>query len=250
MIRIWIRRTVDWEDEERAVSALTDPWLLPKIPVWDATFTMSYASFRRRVSEIARLNHSRVAGASPAAWEEIEDGDVVMPVDDDDWFAPDAGEVLGAQLDPGATGYLWQSRWVQVPFDVRHRLYLARRALFPRTPPKWICSTNNYAMVKGAGTREPLSSHIRASRWFAERLGRADGSVKEVEGAIGVANRTLGSQTTLSQRRMTISARQLAMKLRAHRRLYQRPVAEEIAWCRPYVAMMAELMEEIQVRSP
>ena len=99
-------------------------------------------------------------------WDEIPEGALVMPVDDDDWFVPGAAQALEAERDPDAIGYLWPSRWIQVPINLGHRLYLLRRRLLPRTPPKWICSTNNYAMVKGPEVKEALGNHIEASHWF------------------------------------------------------------------------------------
>jgi hypothetical protein len=248
VICIWIRRTVDWTDEEAAVAQLTDPWLLPKIPLWNATFNISYASFRRRVAEIADLNHSRVDGAARAGWGEIPEGALVLPVDDDDWFRPDAARVLAAELRPDVLGYHWPSRWVEVPIDLRHRLYLLRRRLLPGTPPKWLCSTNNYALIKGLGAKEPLGSHIRGSEWFEQRIASGDGSVRRIDATLSIANRTLASQTTLSQKRLTISRAELIRKYRRHRRLYARKLAPELAWAAPYLAMMAELMEELEVK--
>ncbi len=248
MIHIWIRRTVDWADEDRALAQLTDPWLIPKVPLWNSTFNISYQRFRQRVKEIAQLNHSRVEGAVASRWDEIPDGALVLPVDDDDWFIPGAARALEAEIDPEATGYLWTSRWIESPIDLGHRLYLLRRRLFPRTPPKWICSTNNYAMVKRPGTKAPLRSHIEASRWFEGPLARGDADVKTIDARLGVANRTLASQTTLSLRKQEISRGALLRKYRRYMKLYRRTLPPDLEWSRPYVAMMAELMAELEPR--
>jgi hypothetical protein len=248
VIHIWIRRTVDWADEEAAVAQLTDPWLKPKVPLWNATFNISYQRFRHRVAQIAQLNHSRVGGAVVSDWHEIPDGALVLPVDDDDWFTPGAARALDAEIDPGAIGYHWTSRWIEVPIDLGHRLYLLRRRLFPRTPPKWLCSTNNYAMVKSPDAKELLGSHIKASRWFEGPVQRGEASVKRIDGQLGLANRTLASQTTLSQRKYVIGRSELIRKYRRYRRLYEQPLAPELEWCRPYVAMMSELMGELEIR--
>jgi hypothetical protein len=248
VIHIWIRRTVDWDDEEAAMAQLTDPWLIPKVPLWNATFNLSYQQFRSRVAQIARLNHSRVEGAAVSEWDEIPDGAIVLPVDDDDWFAPRAARMLETEIDPEVVGYHWPSRWIELPIDLGHRLYLLRRRLFPRTPPKWLCSTNNYAMVKSAEAKEPLGNHIEASRWFEPLAERGDARVKRIDRQLGVANRTLASQTTLSQRKHVISRAELLRKYRRHLKLYDRPLPPDLDWCRPYVAKMAELMSELKIR--
>jgi hypothetical protein len=248
VIHIWIRRTVDWEDEDAALDQLTDPWLIPKVPLWNATFNISYQRFRYRVGQIAQLNHSRVEGAVRAEWHQIPDGALVLPVDDDDWFAPDAARALQRELDPGVTGYLWPSRWFEAPIDIRHKLYLVHRRLFPSTPPKWICTTNNYAVVKGPGAKALLGSHVGASRWFEGQLKRGDGSVKRIDGTLSVANRTLASQTTLSQRRLMIRRSELIRKFRRYRRLYDRPPPRELDWCQRYLKLMSELMGELELK--
>ncbi|HKJ35317.1 MAG TPA: hypothetical protein VKA36_02010 [Solirubrobacterales bacterium] len=250
MIYIWIRRTVDWADEQAALEALTDPWLLPKVPLWNETFDLSYQRFRLRVKEIAQRNHERVEGAVPAEWDEIPDDALVVPVDDDDWFRPDAARVLSEWLEPGVTGYHWPARWIEVPIDLGHRLYLLRRRLLPRSRPKWLCSTNNYAMYKRPGAKEPLGSHIEASRWFERRIESGDGTVRRVDAEISVANRTLASQTTLSQKRMEISRSELIRKYRRYVRLYSKPLPPGFEWAAPEVEEMAALMSELQVKQP
>jgi hypothetical protein len=246
LIYIWIRRTVDWADEEAAVAQLTDPWLLPKIPLWNKTFDMTYQRFRLRLTEIADLNHSRVAGAVRASWDEIPEDAIVLPIDDDDWFAPDAARTLAREAESAKTFYHWPARWLEVPIDLGHRMHLLRRRILPRTPPKWLCATNNYAMLKGPRSREILGNHLVASRWLEQRLD--DPAVKRLAEPLGLANRTLASQTTLSQRRLELRRSELLRKLRRHRRLYERALRTDLGWARPYVEMMAALMGELRPR--
>ena len=148
------------------MAELTDPWRGHKVPLWNSTFNMSYPRFRHRVGEIAALNHSRVEGASTAEWNEIADGALVMPVDDDDWFAPNAARVLEAERDPAVPGYIWRHYWIQVPIDLGHRVEILRRRLLSSAREKWVCGTNNYAFPKGSETKELLGNHLRASRWL------------------------------------------------------------------------------------
>lgn len=248
MVYIWVRATLDWEDEE-AVWAQVRPEFRPRIDLWNATFNVPFHVFRQRVREIARLNQSRVEGVVCAGWEEIPDGTLVLPVDDDDWFSPDAGRVLEREFDPRAAGYYWTSSWIEVPMGLGQRLYLIRRRLLPWTPPKWICTTNNYAMVKEEGAMALLDSHMKASHWFESRIDSpGDGAVKWIDRRLSVANRTLASQTSLGVTKPSMSRSQLIHKFCSYRRLYDRPTPSELAWCRPYLEMMSALMGELRIQ--
>lgn len=247
LIFIWVRRTLDWDRSPSDLEQAIDPRMRDKVRLFNSTFTMPYGSFRSRIAKIALLSHSRVEGAVRESWDQIPDGALVLPVDDDDWFAPHAARVLEPELHPGIEGCLWQSRWIERPTSSRHGLWLIRRRLFPGTPQKWICTTNNYALVKRPDTRELLYSHMLASRWFEARLARGAADVRRLDARISVANRHLASQTTLRIDGPTISRATLIRKFRSYRRLYDRQVPEELAWCRPYVAMMRELMAELKL---
>ncbi|MGH2992333.1 MAG: hypothetical protein ACRDL1_02210, partial [Solirubrobacterales bacterium] len=246
VIYIWVRETTDWEDEQAFVAQMRSE-LEAKVELWNDTFNIPFHAFRQRVREIARLNHSRVEGSSCAVWDEIPEGGLVLPVDDDDWFAPDVGRVLESEFDSRATGYYWISSFIQVPIHFRHRLGLIRRRISPRTPPKWVCTTNNYAMVKTAETKPLLASHVSASRWVEER--EANG-MRRIERRLSIMNRTLASQTSLAPKRSSISRRRLMWRFHRYKTLYRAATAPELSWCRPYVGMMAELMEELRVSGP
>jgi hypothetical protein len=72
-----------------------------------------------------------------------------------------------AQVDPKFRPKveLWNDTF-DMPFHVfRHKLR-AIANLLPFTPPKWICTTNNYAAIKGPENRDVLAKHTRASEWF------------------------------------------------------------------------------------
>ena len=249
MIYIWVRATVPWEDEAAARSQVR-PELRRRLDLWNDTFNIPYQRFRQRVGEIADLNHSRVEGAVRAGWEEIPEGALVLPVDDDDWFAPDAARVLEREVDPEAQGYLWPTRWIEVPISIGHRFYLTRRRLLPWTPPKWICTTNNYAMPKDEEARAILGNHIRASHWFKPRArgGSAQG-VKRLDREISIANRTLASLTSLRvhQPRHRFGRSELIRKYHRYKRLYDQPPTE-LPWSRYYVELMSELMDELEVK--
>jgi hypothetical protein len=74
--------------------------------------------------------------------------------------------------------------------------------------------------------------------------------VKKIDRRLSVANRNLGSQTTLGVADPSMSRSQLIRKFRRYRRLYDRPTPSELDWCRPYLEMMLALMGELEVREP
>jgi hypothetical protein len=244
MIYIWVRTKIDWDDEEAFLGQLKEAFR-PKVEVWNATFTIPYHVFRREVREIARLNLSRVENAVCAPWEEIPEGGLVLPVDDDDWFAPDVAAVLEAHRNPDAICYRWTASFLEVPRDLRHRLYLARRRLLPFTPERWFCSTNNYALVKQGGDDGLARKHIRASHYFTHE---GKDRVKTLERRLSLMNRTLGSQTSIAFGRPNVARSQLVSKLERYRRLYRSAGLDGLDWAHPYVEAMAELTDRVRLR--
>jgi len=245
VLHLWVRATANWADE-RAFRAQLDPAFEPQVALWDDTFDMPYRCFRHQLRAIAQLNLSRVADAVVAAWDEIPDGALVAPVDDDDWFAPDVARTLERERAPHALGYVWTSSFLEVPIDLGHRLYLARRALFPRTPPRWLCTTNNYAAHKRPETELLLRSHTIASEHFA---GADAARVVRLDRRLSVMNRTLASKTSLGFLKPAIRRGTLLRKLRRYRELYAAPPSHpDLDWCRPYLQMMSDLMRELHVK--
>jgi hypothetical protein len=244
MIYIWIRATVDWQDEEAFLAQLR-PELEPKINLWNETFNIRFHVFRHRIHEIARLSLSRVQNAVCVGWDEIPEGGLVVPADDDDWFAPDVGTVLETQRQPGTSGCYWTSSFIEVPIHFRHRLYLIHRRVFPGTPPWYVFTTNNYAMVKSRESRALLDSHHLAS---ARAKDEPAGPLTRIERRLSVMNRTLGSQTSLALGKPTITRSWLIRKFERYRKLYDRPQLPDLAWCQPYLAMMSDLMAELRVK--
>ena len=245
MIYVWVRQTVDWQDEQAFLSQL-DPKFAASVEIWNETFNMPFHLFRHRVREIAELNLSRVRAAARADWPEIPHGALVIPIDDDDWLAPDAAEVLAGERDVGAMGYRWIASWVEVPMSLGHRAYLLRRRLLPWTPEKWVCSSNNYAIVKEGDAKTLLASHVRASRWVE---GAGPGTVKRIDRRLSVINRTLASQTSLRSLHPMLTRSALVRRFRRYRQLYERPPSPGLVWSQPYLDMMSELMSQLGLRA-
>lgn len=247
MIYVWVRATLDWADEDAFWSQVDAmPRLRPRVEVWNATLNMPFHLFRHRVREIAVTNHSRIHEAAVREdWDEIPDGARVVPTDDDDWFSPELARSLERTWGD-APGVHWNPLWLGVPADFAHWRYAARRALLPFTPPHWTCDTNNYALVKRPGTRIVAESHPDANEHFN---GAWHADVRRVSGRLSINNRTLASQTSLrrTMRRGEIDGPRLLERLRAYKRLYRGWRLQRVpGWSRPYVAMMAELMAEIE----
>jgi hypothetical protein len=240
MIYIWTRRAPKWEDWE-AVQAQLPRQMTSKVELWNDTFNIPFHLFRHRVRQIAELNVSRVERAVSAPWDEIPDGSLVLPVDDDDWFAPHVATVLAAEHEARGTGYYWISRFIELPINFPHRLGLIRRRILPRTPPsRFVFTTNNYALPKEPETKLLLDRHAHASEVVEKG---AAGPLKKLEQNLSVMNRTLGSQTSLAY---VTRRSQLIWKYHRYKALYRRLEMRELPWCRPYLEMMADLMDELK----
>jgi len=243
MIYICVRQTVEWADEA-AFRAQLPPQFALTVDLWNSTFNLPYHLFRDRVREIARLNLSAVRGAVQVRWEQVPEGELVLPVDDDDWFAPGAAEALQAARRPDHDLYRWESVFLEAPIDLGHRLYLWKLRIL-RTAPKWICTTNNYAVVKTPESEPLFRSHIRASEW----VHRNPDGVGVLDGKWSTMNRTLASRTSLKLMRPE-ECRRLPLKtlLRKYRRyssLYRQTSAPGLEWHHPYLAMMDALMRDL-----
>jgi hypothetical protein len=241
-VHICVRRTLDWHDEA-IVSARILPEFRPKLDAWNATFTMRYHVFRQRLKAIAELNLSHVEGAVRSHADEVPSGHLIVPVDDDDWFAPDLVMHLQQAHDPQAAGYLWTRETLQSQaFMVALRGKVGR---FIGRPERHVCKTNNYACLSEPELMPFLRNHVHASEYFTAHAQR----IRRIHATLGIHNRNLASQTTLAWGRPSITRWQLVALHRRHRALYASWTAPaELQWAARYVHLMHELMADIAVK--
>ena len=258
MVYICIRRTLDWSDEA-TFDAQLDPAFRPKVDVWNATFSIPYHLFRHRLKAIAQSNLYRVDGAIVADFAKVPPGELIVPVDDDDWFAPDLVLRLRRAYTPAARGYLWRRDVLELPPAVSRRprlklrtglgLYVrvgrlrARVSGVPADPV--ICKTNNYAFRNVPEASELHRNHLTASRYFTTHASE----IQRLDATLGVQNRNLASQTALGYKSPVFERDELIASFLRYRRLYRSwRVPTEIRWARPYIEHMAELMDDFDLK--
>lgn len=242
MIYIVVRATLEWSDEA-AFRAQVPEQVRSGVEAWNATFDMPYHIYRRELKRIASHSLARVEDAECVPAPEVPTGALAVPVDDDDWFAPELARALQGHLAGGHSGYSWPSRFLEVPISTWHRLGLLERRIFPQRPPRWLCTTNNYAVVYGPETADLLHGHIRATNWFLAH----PQAVRRLEQPLSLMNRTLASATQLRSRP---SRAVLRRKFHEYSKLYSLPAPADLPWCSLYVAMMRELHSELRLRQP
>lgn len=240
-----VRQTTDWTNEAIVRAQLPERFV-PAFHLWNETFEMPYHHFRQRLKQIAAENHAQVEGALTARLEDVPEGALIAPVDDDDWFSPAMAKVIDDNRDEHCRGYRWPSRFLEVPPDLDQWLGVWRRRLIPSTPLTWVCTTNNYVIEKVPDVAPLVDSHIRATEWFVEN----EASVKVLGPPLSLHNRNIASQTALtfrSGRSMTRS--KLLRRLRQYRALYEKGPRRLPPWTAPWITKMAELMADLRVRA-
>lgn len=246
-ICISVRETLDWADEAAVESGLL-PGFRAKYDMWNRTFRMPYRLFRARAKEIAEATLKAVLGARVVPSAQLPEGALVVPVDDDDWFAPDLAARLREAWDPSARGYRWQSSILEAR-PPGNPLRWLRGLGRPVTPvpdaSRFTCTSNNYAFVAGGDARDLVRSHAEASRRFDAR----PEEVRRLPLSLSLQNRNLASQTALAWGKPTIPRGQLLRRYRRYRALYGRvELPPALAWARPSVEAMAELMRDLEPR--
>jgi hypothetical protein len=231
---------LDWS-EEALVEERLRPEFRAKFETWNATFDMPYAVFRQELKEIAQRNLSRVEGVAHTPLEEVPPGELIVPVDDDDWFAPNVAHEIRRVFEPGRIGYHW-IRQVLSPSRRRRKFRIRLRP--KRMGGRYSCATNNYALVNTSELAPLALKHKRASEYFDAHPTH----VTRIPKTLAIQNRSLASQTALAWKRPTITREELVEVFDGYRDLYANwKLRPELRWAQPCVDGMAELMEKIRV---
>ena len=240
MVYIKLRGTLDWGDRAAVEAGLIEKFR-PKVETWNATFNIPYHEFRQRLKAIAQSSLKRVENARFATDDAVPPGALLVPVDDDDWFAPDLVERLGAETDRSIRAYSWIRHILEPERHRRRYKGLLKEAL----TRKVIFATNNYALRAGPEIGLLIDHHIEASEHFHAR----PREVKYLPFALSMMNRSLASQTVLAAGRPTITREEIVEAYERYRMLYARTrLSRALRWARPHVDAMAELMEDLKLR--
>lgn len=242
-IHICLRQTVDWSYEAAFLTQL-DPGFAPKVHIWNRTFSLPYHAFRLELRQLAQANIEAVAGAVRSPWDEVPEGGLVVPVDDDDWFSPQLVKIIQTAVTPDMVGLHWRQSALKVPINTGHRLRLLQRRLIPSMSPRWLCATNSYLIRNGQVDPSCFISHVAASRWFPQQ---SPDRIRLLPKRLNLHHRSQASITSLNFGKPSISARQLRRRERSYSRLCRRSQAlpEELGWAIPSQQRMDALMDRL-----
>jgi hypothetical protein len=242
MLHVCLRPTLAWHDEA-AVEAALLPDVRSAVALWNATFSLSYAAFRLRLAAITRRSLERVENAKIVPFDDVPPGALLVPLDDDDWLAPELATRLLAAEEPLRRGYHWNRYVLEAPRRGRRWPWSRRRRAADTS--RWTCASNNYAVRKLPELRPSFGDHVSASAWFDAH----PDATRHVPASLSVQNRNLSSRTVLLRRRTSLGRDDLVADYERHKRLYHGlRLPPEVAWAAPHVAAMAELMHAIRLR--
>jgi len=219
------------------------------IEAWNACFGMTFFEGRRRIAEIAKQNWAAVPDVDgiftslELAREAADIDDVILPVDDDDWFAPIVVYTLRS-LPFGRLVY-----WDDVAFESLPLAIIRRTNSEDRR-----CRTNSYATrVKNNSWLMPMLKHHAKVATPKLQDGEIDGT--GFSAALSCANKSILSVTQLArrQRRQQKNGRTKSDMSRdmwvswVHQvAIYKtRPEESDTRWIRPYIDQMQKLYAEI-----
>ena len=125
--------------------------------------------------------------------DEVPDDAVVVPIDPNDWLAPELARRIEAARDTACIAWHWRREVLSVPHeDGRKGLSLWRRRRRRSEPD--LCGGCNYAITNRTAFAAVIASPHSASDYFA-----ANGNfVRELPQTLGIENRSLASRSSLA----------------------------------------------------
>ena len=246
MLYICIRKTTQWADEEIFLEQLQEKFKT-SVEAWNQTFDMPYHLFRDKIKMIAQSNLAMVNDSVVTTFENVPDGGLILPIDDDDWLAPNLVSKIQTELEEGVTGYHWIHDRLSVPRPrntwSRFSRFVAENIL-GKSSSRYIFQTNNYMFVKGRVPLGAVRFHTRANRYFLKNFDRT----KYIHNHLSVWNQTIASKISMGWPRRSISSEMLKKNYYLYKELYDTVELPNHPWSVPYVVRMRELMEELRIR--
>jgi hypothetical protein len=216
----------------------TFEWLDPQKKIWDRfliyeefwnshKFNLTYREYRYNLQQIARDNLLDIKNGVVG---EPEEGELCIPVDDDDWFSPEL--IVELEKCIGENDYCyWNSTELcrgQITDGTNHWcLY---------------CKTNNYCFRYNKSVNDVFKNHGVADKEFANRKQ----SPLYINQKLNMVNRNVGSATFFLGKELEDidleGAIEETLEYLREDRIYSNPY---IAWAEPYINKYRVLVENL-----
>lgn len=262
-IVLYVRSDVDWGrmteegflQQERSSSSVEGMSecrrrsLLESIRLWNRAFGMSYFAYRQELKKIAETNWARVRNLDLVARRpeliaalEALDPCVVLPVDDDDWFHPDAADVLRRSWSPGVDAFHWpDGLYRSVPFQDRFDEPVHQKRLIVRRG-KGDFTTNGYAVTTKGLRGELGETRLLDFHWAAGKAFHREGVDRRfVDQVLSASNKSLASATNLK----ALVDRPLVLRNVPHLRRRTEEIPPALQWAADYIARTEQLNQSL-----
>lgn len=244
---------MDWSDKESVEQKMKKgfPHFIPKVTMWNSIFNIPFSDFRQMLKSIATENHRNVKGAIyTSSTKDIPSNSIIIPTDDDDWFAPDLACRVQDSYGSIWIGYLWRRYIVG---DRGEKESLRRDCL---------CETNNYALNDATLPMPSSSWEYPSPRypllWHTGGPSNADAFfrsqpkdlIKEISppNLLAVWNMTMASQTSLQQDKATLTREEIIEIYLRYKDLYRSwNLPDELSWAIPHMRSMSLLMDVLHI---
>lgn len=211
--------------------------------LWNKSFSISYFGTRHRLYCLARKSWEEVNGVDGIFLEgkdakaELRTGDVVLPIDDDDWYAPSLVDELKRVI-PAECSDVRLFKWNTFRIDWKFKGPLIHRC---NRSEKRFASTNSYGFrwdQEWGGKKGLITCHVRTGM---VRRGRNIG----LDRYLSLNNKTLLSLTKMNTMGMISRSDHYADVLR---RSIDSPIeieGNDTEWFSPYVEGTKRIFQEV-----